>query len=171
MAGAPGFEPGNAGTKNRCLTAWRRPNLQVRRGGASNGTRRRKRRLISKTCWPGQSPSACLCGFFGLALGRRRRTGPRPRLCLSRSETFAYAHIGLEHRRGSDVNLRTLHDRRASMRAPAGRGSSATDANRVDCGTTDARGRSPGNRARPAGIRSRPDTKIHEDKQLKGDTL
>ena len=26
MAGAPGFEPGNAGTKNRCLTAWRRPN-------------------------------------------------------------------------------------------------------------------------------------------------
>jgi hypothetical protein len=25
MAGAPGFEPGNAGTKNRCLTAWRRP--------------------------------------------------------------------------------------------------------------------------------------------------
>ncbi len=26
MAGAPGFEPGNGGTKNRCLTAWRRPN-------------------------------------------------------------------------------------------------------------------------------------------------
>ncbi len=26
MAGAPGFEPGNAGTKNRCLTAWLRPN-------------------------------------------------------------------------------------------------------------------------------------------------
>jgi hypothetical protein len=26
LAGAPGFEPGNAGTKNRCLTAWRRPN-------------------------------------------------------------------------------------------------------------------------------------------------
>jgi hypothetical protein len=25
MAGAPGFEPGNVGTKNRCLTAWRRP--------------------------------------------------------------------------------------------------------------------------------------------------
>lgn len=25
VAGAPGFEPGNAGTKNRCLTAWRRP--------------------------------------------------------------------------------------------------------------------------------------------------
>ena len=25
MAGAPGFEPGNGGTKNRCLTAWRRP--------------------------------------------------------------------------------------------------------------------------------------------------
>ena len=28
MAGAPGFEPGNAGTKNRCLTAWRRPNAR-----------------------------------------------------------------------------------------------------------------------------------------------
>ena len=25
MAGAPGFEPGNGGTKNRCLTAWLRP--------------------------------------------------------------------------------------------------------------------------------------------------
>lgn len=26
VAGAPGFEPGYGGTKNRCLTAWRRPN-------------------------------------------------------------------------------------------------------------------------------------------------
>ena len=26
MAGAPGFEPGNVDTKNRCLTTWRRPN-------------------------------------------------------------------------------------------------------------------------------------------------
>jgi hypothetical protein len=26
MAGAPGFEPGDGGTKNRCLTAWLRPN-------------------------------------------------------------------------------------------------------------------------------------------------
>lgn len=26
LAGAPGFEPGNVGTKNRCLTTWRRPN-------------------------------------------------------------------------------------------------------------------------------------------------
>ena len=25
VVGAPGFEPGNGGTKNRCLTAWRRP--------------------------------------------------------------------------------------------------------------------------------------------------
>ena len=25
MAGAKGFEPLNAGTKNQCLTAWRRP--------------------------------------------------------------------------------------------------------------------------------------------------
>ena len=26
MAGAAGFEPTNAGSKDRCLTAWRRPN-------------------------------------------------------------------------------------------------------------------------------------------------
>ena len=26
VAGAPGFEPGDGGTKNRCLTAWLRPN-------------------------------------------------------------------------------------------------------------------------------------------------
>ncbi len=26
LAGVPGFEPGNAGIKNRCLTAWRYPN-------------------------------------------------------------------------------------------------------------------------------------------------
>ncbi len=25
LAGVPGFEPGNAGTKNRCLTAWLYP--------------------------------------------------------------------------------------------------------------------------------------------------
>ncbi len=31
MAGAPGFEPGNGGTKNRCLTAWRRPNASASR--------------------------------------------------------------------------------------------------------------------------------------------
>ena len=27
MAGAAGFEPANADSKNRCLTAWRRPNI------------------------------------------------------------------------------------------------------------------------------------------------
>ena len=26
MAGAAGFEPANVDSKNRCLTAWRRPN-------------------------------------------------------------------------------------------------------------------------------------------------
>tara|TARA_B100000029_G_scaffold431567_1_gene443245 strand:+ start:2685 stop:2825 length:141 start_codon:yes stop_codon:yes gene_type:complete len=26
MAGAAGFEPANASTKNSCLTTWRRPN-------------------------------------------------------------------------------------------------------------------------------------------------
>ena len=33
LAGAPGFEPGNADTKNRCLTTWRRPNES---GGIAN---------------------------------------------------------------------------------------------------------------------------------------
>ena len=27
LAGAPGFEPGNVDTKNRCLTTWRRPTM------------------------------------------------------------------------------------------------------------------------------------------------
>lgn len=27
LAGTEGFEPPNAGTKTRCLTAWRRPNI------------------------------------------------------------------------------------------------------------------------------------------------
>lgn len=27
MAGAAGFEPAHAGTKNQCLTTWRRPNI------------------------------------------------------------------------------------------------------------------------------------------------
>ena len=27
LAGAEGFEPPNAGTKNQCLTTWRRPNI------------------------------------------------------------------------------------------------------------------------------------------------
>jgi len=34
LAGAPGFEPGNVGTKNRCLTTWRRPNYAA---GSSQG--------------------------------------------------------------------------------------------------------------------------------------
>ncbi len=29
MAGAPGIEPGNAGIKIRCLTAWRRPIIDL----------------------------------------------------------------------------------------------------------------------------------------------
>src|SRR5207249_7682422 len=28
LAGAPGFEPGNAGIKIRCLTTWLRPNME-----------------------------------------------------------------------------------------------------------------------------------------------
>ena len=43
MAGAPGFEPGNGGTKNRCLTTWRRPNcggVYSSRRGAARGNRR-----------------------------------------------------------------------------------------------------------------------------------
>ncbi len=30
MAGAAGFEPANADSKNRCLTAWRRPNYSIK---------------------------------------------------------------------------------------------------------------------------------------------
>src|SRR6476619_6609820 len=37
LAGAAGFEPANAGTKNRCLTTWRRPSAPASAG---------KRRLI-----------------------------------------------------------------------------------------------------------------------------
>ena len=29
VAGPAGFEPANDGTKTRCLTTWRRPNLQA----------------------------------------------------------------------------------------------------------------------------------------------
>ena len=29
VAGAVGFEPTNAGSKSRCLTAWRRPNVST----------------------------------------------------------------------------------------------------------------------------------------------
>ena len=29
LAGAPGIEPGNAGIKIRCLTAWRRPKIPL----------------------------------------------------------------------------------------------------------------------------------------------
>jgi hypothetical protein len=41
MAGAGGIEPPNAGTKNRCLTAWRRPNMELQapvkgRNGSEN---------------------------------------------------------------------------------------------------------------------------------------
>ncbi len=32
MAGTVGFEPTNDGTKNRCLTTWRRPKMLLREG-------------------------------------------------------------------------------------------------------------------------------------------
>ena len=38
LAGAPGFEPGNVGTKNRCLTTWRRPNRARQRGRSAVNT-------------------------------------------------------------------------------------------------------------------------------------
>ena len=34
LAGAAGFEPANAGTKNRCLTTWRRPTVAAAYSGA-----------------------------------------------------------------------------------------------------------------------------------------
>lgn len=33
MAGVAGFEPANAGTKNRCLTTWRHPNSHATLAG------------------------------------------------------------------------------------------------------------------------------------------
>lgn len=41
MAGAGGFEPPHGGTKNRCLTAWRRPNAAclLERGGQARNIR------------------------------------------------------------------------------------------------------------------------------------
>lgn len=52
MAGAPGFEPGDAGTKNRCLTAWLRPNksdLCDRLGGLIAAPRAKCNRLSTKS--------------------------------------------------------------------------------------------------------------------------
>ena len=47
LAGALGFEPRNGGTKNRCLTTWRRPN-----GGGSytlcRGAATKRRGVISR---------------------------------------------------------------------------------------------------------------------------
>jgi hypothetical protein len=38
LAGAPGFEPGDGGTKNRCLTAWLRPTGKKWRRCAAKST-------------------------------------------------------------------------------------------------------------------------------------
>ena len=48
MAGAPGFEPGNGGTKNRCLTTWRRPNRVTTwsRAAVISPARRRMQRPV-----------------------------------------------------------------------------------------------------------------------------
>lgn len=40
LAGAAGFEPANAGTKNRCLTTWRRPSRRIRMCGRGRAYRR-----------------------------------------------------------------------------------------------------------------------------------
>ncbi len=40
MAGAAGFEPAHGGTKNRCLTAWLRPNRPHRLAGSAGGGNR-----------------------------------------------------------------------------------------------------------------------------------
>jgi hypothetical protein len=65
LAGAPGFEPGNGGTKNRCLTAWRRP-MTVSRCGALYGSARpcaiSLRRLVPhlrRTGARGRGPPLC----------------------------------------------------------------------------------------------------------------
>ncbi len=39
LAGTAGFEPASAGVKVPCLTAWRRPNIKIRKAEAlRNGT-------------------------------------------------------------------------------------------------------------------------------------
>lgn len=43
LAGAAGFEPANAGTKNRCLTTWRRPSRRL----AARSRAAAERRLIA----------------------------------------------------------------------------------------------------------------------------
>ena len=37
LAGLPGFEPGNAGVKVRCLTAWRQPKMPVTGAKSAHG--------------------------------------------------------------------------------------------------------------------------------------
>ena len=85
MAGAPGFEPGNGGTKNRCLTAWRRPNLRcllervaaARNSGSScpGGRHRQRAALTGARGWGlAEKDRAPL----SLAVALRRAAGYKP---------------------------------------------------------------------------------------------
>lgn len=71
VAGAPGFEPGNGGTKNRCLTAWLRPTGRCRsvgvytlsRTGWQSGTRGQ---ILPKEPLARQPPPGYTDGGFGV---------------------------------------------------------------------------------------------------------
>src|SRR5947207_10023154 len=45
LAGAEGFEPTNAGSKDRCLTTWRRPSMKDRMFSVRSPTVRESRRV------------------------------------------------------------------------------------------------------------------------------
>src|SRR5687768_2699512 len=59
LAGAPGFEPGDGGTKNRCLTTWLRPNASQR---PYNSVFEKHNRAEGITTGPASTPS-----FSGLS--------------------------------------------------------------------------------------------------------
>ena len=76
LAGAAGFEPANAGTKNRCLTTWLRPNRAIQSGKTEIG------RQLSAVAAPPQR------SWAGMALESR---GPWPQALRRPSVTASRA--------------------------------------------------------------------------------
>src|SRR5262245_31684896 len=68
VAGAPGFEPGNGGTKTRCLTTWLRPTTEVRSGAVLHGVFARGK------CHMNGERVANEAGFHPSYVPRRERT-------------------------------------------------------------------------------------------------
>src|SRR5690606_34568309 len=81
MAGAPGFEPGNGGTKNRCLTAWLRPNKSNRSnrlGGLITASTSKRNRLITKSRLSLQCPRRT----FSTAYRHGQSPKTKPPICV-----------------------------------------------------------------------------------------